>query len=143
MLPISTTPTRSAARSPMNSSHVAPRASSTADAPLAGVGVIVTRPARQAAALARKLATVGARALIWPAIVILPPDDAASLADAHARLAEYDFAVFVSANAVEYGAPDPRRWPAHVKIYAPGAGTAEAIAAVGLPAARVPATSFD
>jgi uroporphyrinogen-III synthase len=124
---------------------VAPRVSppGAPDAPLAGVGVIVTRPARQAAALAQKLASLGAHAIVWPAIVVLPPDDPAPLARAHAHLADYDFAVFVSANAVEFGAPDPRRWPATLTIHAPGIGTAEAIAAVGLPPARVPVASFD
>jgi uroporphyrinogen-III synthase len=111
--------------------------------PLAGVGVIVTRPARQAAALAQKLATLGARALIWPAIVVLPPEDPTPLARAHAHLGDYDIAVFVSANAVEFGAPDPRAWPAALSIFAPGIGTAEAVAGVGLPSARVPTSSFD
>jgi len=111
--------------------------------PLAGVGVIVTRPARQSAALSARLARFGARPIVWPAIVILPPPDAAALAQAHAHLAEYDLAIFVSANAVEFGAPDPARWPASLRILAPGIGTAEAIAAVDLPAARVPDSSFD
>lgn len=111
--------------------------------PLAGVGVIVTRPARQAAQLSQRLAGLGARPIVWPAIVILPPDDAAPLARAHAALGDYDLAVFVSPNAVEFGAPDPRRWPATLPIYAPGVGTADAVAAVGLPAARVPSTTFD
>ena len=111
--------------------------------PLAGAGIIVTRPPRQAARFAERLAALGARPIVWPAIVILPPDDPAALARVHARLREFDLAVFVSANAVEYGAPDPSRWPDTLAIYAPGVGTAEAIAAVGLPAARIPATTFD
>ncbi|HYT97765.1 MAG TPA: hypothetical protein VEO36_10615, partial [Casimicrobiaceae bacterium] len=58
--------------------------------PLDGIGVIVTRPQRQAAGLARKLAAVGATPLIWPAIVILPPLDRAPLERAHAMLDSYD-----------------------------------------------------
>ena len=111
--------------------------------PLAGVGVLVTRPQRQAAALAQKLAKIGATPIIWPAIVILPPLDRAALDRAHATLASYDMAVFVSANAVEYGAPDPRKWPPSLRIFAPGPGTAEALAGVGLPGARIPQTTFD
>jgi uroporphyrinogen-III synthase len=111
--------------------------------PLAGVGVVVTRPVRQAGRLVARLDTLGARSIVWPAIVILPPDDTCALAAAHANLAHYDAAVFVSANAVEFGAPDPARWPASLAIYAPGVGTAEAVEAVGLPPARIPATSFD
>ena len=78
--------------------------------PLGGIGVIVTRPQRQAAGLARKLAAVGATPLLWPAIVILPPLDRAELERVHASLDSYDIAVFVSANddALELGAIDRR-----------------------------------
>jgi len=114
-----------------------------APGPLAGVGIVVTRPQRQAAGLAQKLAAVGATPLIWPAIVILPPADPAALAAAHARLGEYDAAIFVSANAVEYGAPDPRRWPSSLATFAPGPGTAEALAAVGITNVSIPSTTFD
>ena len=111
--------------------------------PLAGVGVIVTRPPRQAARFAQRLATLGARPIVWPANVILPPTDPAALAHAHARLAQFDIAIFVSANAVEFGAPDRAQWPPALAVYAPGLGTAEAIAAVGLPEARIPSTTHD
>lgn len=112
-------------------------------APLSGVGVVVTRPARQAGPFAQKLAALGADAIVFPAIVILPPDDTVPLAAVHARLHEYDCAVFVSANAVEYGAPAPSRWPDRLIAFAPGPGTIEALAAVGIENARMPATTFD
>jgi uroporphyrinogen-III synthase len=114
-----------------------------AQGPLAGVGVIVTRPPRQSERFAQRLATLGARPIVWPAIVILPPQDTAALARAHARLHEFDLAIFVSANAVEYGAPDPKRWPEGLTILAPGTGTGEALLAVGLPGTRIPTTSND
>ena len=98
--------------------------------PLAGIGVVVTRPARQAGAFAQKLAALGATPIVWPAIVILPPDDPARLAHAHAALDRYDLAFFVSANAAEYGAPPVGRWPPQLRAYAPGPGTAEALAGV-------------
>lgn len=115
----------------------------TAAGPLAGLGVLVTRPARQAGAFAQKVAALGGAPVIFPAIAILPPADPAALARAHAALPGYDFAVFVSANAVEHGAPDPRRWPAHLIALAPGPGTAEALADAGIVGARIPATTFD
>ncbi|MEP7183077.1 MAG: uroporphyrinogen-III synthase [Betaproteobacteria bacterium] len=111
--------------------------------PLAGLGVLVTRPARQAGGFAQKLAALGATPVIFPAIAILPPADPAPLARVHAELATYDAAVFVSANAVEYGAPEAGRWPAHLTAFAPGPGTAETLAAVGIADARIPATTFD
>src|SRR5205809_6703779 len=111
--------------------------------PLGGIGVIVTRPQRQAAGLARKLVAVGAAPLLWPAIVILPPLDRTPLERAHTTLDSYDIAVFVSANAVEYGVPDPSRWPPSLRVFAPGPVTAEALAAVGLTNTRIPVTTFD
>jgi len=111
--------------------------------PLDGVGVIVTRPQRQAAGFATKIAALGGRPIIWPAIVILPPDDGERLARAHAMLGDYDIAIFVSANAVEYGAPRAAAWPAGIVTYAPGPGTAEALAAAGIANARIPVKSWD
>lgn len=111
--------------------------------PLANLGILVTRPARQAAGFAQKIAALGGRPVIFPAIAILPPADGAALERVHAALPSYDFAFFVSANAVEYGAPDWRRWPPTLIAFAPGPGTAEALAAVGITNLRVPATSFD
>lgn len=111
--------------------------------PLAGAGIVVTRPARQAAGLVAQLAALGARPLVVPAIVILPPLDRAALDRAHASLARYDFAIFVSANAAEYGAPPIGQWPARVRALAPGPGTAAALMAVGVPEVAVPETTFD
>ena len=111
--------------------------------PLAGLGILITRPARQAGGFAQKVAVLGGTPVIFPAIVILPPSDPAPLARAHAGLPEYNFAIFISANAVEYGAPDPGKWPAALVAFAPGPGTAEALAAVGIGGALIPATTFD
>lgn len=119
-------------------------ANSTRDSlPLAGVGVLVTRPARQAAGLAQKLAALGATPVVFPAIVILPPADEAALARAQAGLDRYDFAVFVSGNAVEYGVGDAAAWPARLVAFAPGPGTAEALASVGVADVRMPTTTHD
>jgi len=109
--------------------------------PLAGIGVVVTRPARQAGGLASQLAALGATPIVFPAIAILPPSDDALLARAHASLASYDAAVFVSANAAEYGAPG--QWPRNVAAYATGPGTAGALRAVGVPEVSIPQTTYD
>ena len=111
--------------------------------PLAGIGILVTRPARQAAGLVSQLAALGATPIVFPAIVILPPSDPAPLAKAHADLDRYDAAIFVSSNAAEYGVPSPNRWPASVTAYATGPGTAAALMAAGLADARIPQTTFD
>ena len=106
-------------------------------------GIVITRPARQAAGLAREIAALGGEPLIFPAIVILPPADPNALLEVQRRLADYDIAVFVSANAVEYGVADPARWPAHLITLAPGPGTAAALATVGIRDVRIPRTTMD
>jgi uroporphyrinogen-III synthase len=111
--------------------------------PLSGLGVLVTRPARQAAGFAQKIAALGGVPVIFPAIVILPPQDHDAMHRAHATLASYDIAIFVSANAVEYGMPDSGGWPPRIAAFAPGPGTAEALAAAGIANVRIPATTFD
>ncbi len=110
---------------------------------LRGAGIVITRPARQAAGLAREIAALGGQPLIFPAIVILPPADPAALRIVQGELARYDIAIFVSANAVEYGVGDPAAWPAHILTLAPGPGTAAALAAVGIGNVRTPATTMD
>lgn len=110
---------------------------------LGGEGILITRPARQAAGLARQIAAIGGTPLVFPAIVILPPTDRRALDTAQRELARYDYAVFVSANAVEYGVGDPTAWPARLKVFAPGPGTAAALAAVGILDVHVPLTTMD
>lgn len=117
--------------------------SETQARPLSGLGVVITRPARQAAGLAQQIAVLGGRPIVFPAIAILPPADRAPLERVQRELADFDFAVFVSANAVEYGVGDPAAWPKHLVAFAPGPGTAAALAAVGITHARIPTTTMD
>lgn len=115
----------------------------SASGPLQGARIVITRPARQAAGLAQQIAALGGKPVMFPAIVILPPADRSALERAQRDLAQYDYAVFVSANAVEYGVGDPASWPARLVALAPGPGTATALAAVGVGAVRIPATTMD
>jgi uroporphyrinogen-III synthase len=110
---------------------------------LDGEGILITRPARQAAGLAQQVAAVGGTPLVFPATVILPPADARALERAHRDLDRYDFAFFVSANAVEYGVGDARAWPGRIVAFAPGPGTADALATVGIANVRMPTTTMD
>ena len=111
--------------------------------PLRGAGIVITRPARQAALLAQQIAAVGGTPLIFPTIAILPPDDTRALDEVHRRLAQFDVAIFVSANAAEYGVGNPAAWPQALPAFAPGPGTATALAAAGIRDVRQPRTSMD
>ncbi len=115
----------------------------TSSGRLDGRGILITRPARQAAGLAHQVAAIGGSPVIFPAIVILPPEDRRALDQAQRELARYDAAVFVSANAVEYGVGDAAAWPKDLPAFAPGPGTAAALAAVGIANVRMPTVSMD
>ena len=115
----------------------------SASGPLRGACIVITRPARQSAGLAQQIAALGGKPVMFPAIVILPPADRSALERAQRDLAHYDYAVFVSANAVEYGVGDPASWPAHLVALAPGPGTATALAAAGIDQVRTPKTTMD
>jgi uroporphyrinogen-III synthase len=110
---------------------------------LNGAGIVITRPARQAAGLANEIAALGGKPLIFPAIVIHPPADRGPLDDALRRLAEFDYAIFVSANAVEYVVGDAAAWPRSLVAFGPGPGTAAALREAGLAEVRMPASTMD
>ncbi len=74
------------------------------DSPLQGVGVLVTRPRAQAAALIEAIENHGGRAFSFPVIKIVPRCESDIEADA-TELPKPDLAIFVSSNAVAYGLP--------------------------------------
>jgi uroporphyrinogen-III synthase len=109
--------------------------------PLAGVVVVVTRPAAQAARFAALVAAAGARPLLLPAIEIEPVElDAAS----RARLTpdDFDWTIYTSANSVECSLrqlPHPQR----TRIAAVGRATARALREHGITVGALPRTTAD
>jgi uroporphyrinogen-III synthase len=105
---------------------------------LAGLVVVVTRPARQAARFIGLLAERGATAVAFPTIAIEPvPLEAAS----RAALAtgSFDWIVYTSGNAVEHAPGAPGR----AKTAAIGRATARALQAAGIPVDALPASGAD
>lgn len=111
--------------------------------PLKRAGVLITRPACQAGLLARQVAAIGGTPLVFPTIIILPPADRGPLDRVLRDLAQYDYAIFVSASAVEFGVGDPAAWPSSLIALCPGPGTAAALAAVGILNVRIPTSTMD
>ena len=72
------------------------------DAPLKGVGVLVTRPLAQSVELVAAIQSKGGNAICFPVIEIVPRATADVTADA-AVLPRPDIAIFVSSNAVAHG----------------------------------------
>jgi uroporphyrinogen III methyltransferase/synthase len=70
--------------------------------PLAGRRIVVTRAAHQSADLAERLRQLGAEVIELPAIELQPPEDWGPLDAAIARLPEYDWIIFTSANGVRF-----------------------------------------
>jgi len=113
--------------------------------PLAGLGIVVTRPAHQAGPLGERLAALGARPIAFPTLAILAPRNPAAIVPIIDRLADFQLAIFSSANAVSCGLArvrERRAWPPGLDRAAIGAATARALAAEGLPATLVPVRDF-
>jgi len=72
------------------------------DAPLRGLGVLVTRPRAQATELVQAIEEKGGEVICFPALDIVPRDRIRIDNDA-AALAAPDIAIFVSRNAVDHG----------------------------------------
>jgi uroporphyrinogen-III synthase len=113
-------------------------------------GLIVTRPAREAARWVDELRAAGVDAVALPLIAIAPLDDAGKLHAARQGLHDYDALMFVSAAAVEHffagerGAGGTSDMPsARPRCWATGPGTARALHEAGVPASAIDAPPAD
>ena len=71
--------------------------------PLAGKGIVVTRPAHQAQRLASFIRDAGGNAILFPTIEIREVENPEPLLALIDRLDAFDVAIFVSPNAAEKG----------------------------------------
>ncbi|MEF8792487.1 uroporphyrinogen-III synthase [Thiohalorhabdus sp.] len=94
----------------------------------AGCRILVTRPVHQSTPLRRAIEARGGEVLLFPTIVIGPPADQEPWRAVAGRLAEFDWLVFVSVNAVnafaERLAASGLAWPTAPAYAAIGAKTA-------------------
>jgi uroporphyrinogen-III synthase len=114
--------------------------------PLAGKRVVVTRAPEQAQDLIRELEQFGAEVLLLPTVASADPVSYAGLDAALGQVAEFDWIVFTSRNAVRYFTRRCRplgvncaALPPKVKVAAVGPATAQAAAEFGLRVDRVAA----
>ncbi len=104
-----------------------------------------TRPAHQSRSLTESLQQQGFRVVEFPTIEISESSNADQLADLSSSLAEYDIALFVSRNAVDYAfryfsAAD---LPAQLQMGVIGKGSWQALREQGVESKIIPATSYD
>ena len=115
--------------------------------------VIVTRPAPDAQRWADQLQQRGISTETLPLIEIASVADLTAARAAWAHLENYAAVMFVSGNAVEHffaarhsdAAPRTVDWATlpHVRFMAPGPGTAQALAAQGVPVAQIDSPPAD
>jgi uroporphyrinogen III methyltransferase/synthase len=107
-----------------------------AERPLEGRRIVVTRPRKQAEALAGTLRGLGADALVFPLVEIKPADDLDAIAAADPGA--YDWVVFTSASAVATVGAGLRHATGDVRVATVGPATAEAVRTLGVEPAFVP-----
>lgn len=105
-------------------------------APLAGIGILVTRPLELAAGLMDGIAALGGTPVSFPAVDIAPPADPAALDARIAELPACRLAIFVSPTAVARALPAVLArhgaWPAATRLAAVGEGSARALRKRGM-----------
>lgn len=113
---------------------------------LEGLTILVTRPLEQAKRAARAIEAAGGVAFVFPTIEIQPAPDRTTLIEQIDRLDAFDWAIFVSANAVDASLPlilQRRALPRGLRFAAVGNATAAALAGFGVHDVIAPADRHD
>lgn len=123
------------------------RPSSTgASGSLSGAGILVTRPAHQAGALAAGILAAGGHPILFPVLEIRDVEDPEPLRNVIARLDTFDLAVFVSPNAVHRVMPlisQAKALPAQLQFAVVGKGSARALQEYGIQKSIMPSSRSD
>lgn len=118
----------------------------TVAAPLAGRGIVVTRPANQAAPLAEAIRAAGGHAILFPVFEILETADIQPLIDVIDRIESFSLAIFISPNAVVHAMNQiaaRRAWPPGLRAVAIGKGGVKELKRFGINEVIAPTCSFD
>ena len=116
------------------------------DKSLAGLGVLITRPTHQAEGLCAAIAAHGGRPLLFPSLIIAPPSQPALMKAAIGGLANIDYIIFTSANAVHHVQASLSAQQLVLmnrgKIFSVGPATRTALLAAKLPSVIMPEDDF-
>ena len=113
---------------------------------LHGTGVLVTRPQHQAGPLCRLIEQAGGDAIRFPVLEITEPGDTTLLNKYLDHLADYQIAIFISANAVRYAMNHIQArtgLPAGLRIAAIGQASARELKRMGVEVTDCPPRRFD
>lgn len=113
--------------------------------PLQNLGIAITRPVDQAKKLSALISEAGGTPILFPLIEITALSDYSQFETVIKDIAEYDWAIFISSNAVQHGMP----WllklgiPSNLQFAAIGPVTASELKAFGVGEILIPKDSFD
>lgn len=113
---------------------------------LTGINILVTRPAHQCAFLADGIRAMGGNPILFPVLEIADVTDLTPLIDLINRLDEFDWAIFVSPNAVNKAMQlirKQRALPSHLKIAVVGKGSADTLRQYDINEVLIPTGHFD
>jgi uroporphyrinogen-III synthase len=113
--------------------------------PLNGIGIAITRPVNQANKLVELIIGVGGTPILFPLIEITPLEDYSQFEAVISEIADYDWAIFISSNAVQNGMPPLLKQgvPPKLQFAAIGPTTANAITDLGISNVIAPKDRFD
>jgi uroporphyrinogen-III synthase len=118
----------------------------TNNPPLTGLKIAITRPREQAVQLAQRIGLAGGNPLLFPLLDISAVQDTQTLHEQVSRLAQFELAVFISPNAVQYGIAAIRAagsLPPTLKFATVGQSSAKALRESGIANIIAPTERFD
>ena len=102
--------------------------------PLTGIGIAITRPIDQSKKLSALISEAGGTPILFPLIEITPLADYSQFQAAISDIKDYDWAIFISSNAVQNGMPRlvKAEIPPNLKFAAIGPVTASELQSFGV-----------
>lgn len=112
---------------------------------LTGIGIAITRPIDQAKKLSALISDAGGTPISYPLIEITPLSDYSQFESVINEVKQYDWAIFISSNAVQNGMPRllKKGIPPSLKFAAIGPVTAAELQSFGVDHILAPANRFD
>ena len=112
---------------------------------LTGIGIAITRPINQAKKLAALIEQAGGTPILFPLIEIEPLKDYSQFEAVISKIETYDWAIFISSNAVQNGMPRLLKQgiPSNLKFAAIGPVTASELQSFGIKDVLIPNGRFD
>jgi uroporphyrinogen-III synthase len=114
--------------------------------PLTGCGIVITRPRQQSLALEQMVREAGGEPLLYPLLEIVELDDYTAFDAVVGELDVYDWAIFISSNAVQHSMTRllaKRMLPANLRWAAIGPMTAHELQGYGVEQVLTPEQRFD